>query len=207
MNSSYEALLCIILLKGEVGKSKITGMSYEAAIKKAWDGLRKVSDKDDLSVDLLGDTYYIDLKKRASISSLKAPTKDFLTILLLHYLIGVLKKPFSPQGEWISFKEVEGGEFYYPAFREGAINPILKKYGNDPKGLLGSLKRFKGSIIKEEDVAIEFTTFDNILVRIILWKGDEEFGPEATIMFDRNLTSIFTTEDIALFLRLIAHKI
>jgi hypothetical protein len=183
-------------------------MSYEAAIKKAWDEPGKLTDKAIFQISLLNDTYDIDLKNRKVVSvSRKTPPKDFITILLLHYLAGTLKNGFCPSGEWISFKEIEGGAFYYPAFREAAIEPILKKYGSTPQNLPEALKRFKGSKIGEGDIAIELETFDKMNVRIILWKGDEEFAPEATIMFDKNLADIFSTEDIVVLLRMVAHSL
>lgn len=183
-------------------------MGYEAAIKKAWDKAEDIYGRGDLSVRLLNDTYDISIKDKICRSvSKKSPAKDFLTILLLHYLISTAKNKFIPSGEWISFKEIEGGEFYYPAFREGAINPILKKFGDAPEKLLENSKRFKADKIDEGDVAIEITTFDDIKVKVILWKGDDEFGPEATILFDKNLTNIFETEDMAVFLRFIAHNL
>jgi len=34
-------------------------------------------------------------------------------------------------------------------------------------------------------------------VALILWKGDDEFPPEGTILFDRNISHILSAEDIA----------
>lgn len=183
-------------------------MGYEAAVNKAWEDLKNLSDKDNLSLNLLNDSYEIDLKDRKISSfAFRARAKDFLSILILHYLIGNLKNKYTPGGEWISFKDIEGGGFYYPAFYEGAIKPVIKKYGSDPQKLPGILNSYRGRLLKEGDVCIELETFDNVFVRVILWKGDDEFGPDATILFDRNLANIFSTEDIAVFLRFIAHKL
>jgi len=183
-------------------------MPYEAALAKAWDETDRLTDPIPHSVALLGDTYEVDVNQRRIYSlSCNVPAKDFLAILLLHYLAGLVKNCYSPSGEWVSFKDIESGEIYYPAFREGAINPIIRKYGRNPEALLEALKRFSGKKVSEGDVGIEIGTFDNITVKIILWKADEEFGPEATMLFDRNLTRIFSMEDITVFLRLVAHSI
>ena len=183
-------------------------MAYGTALEKGWAQLAGFSDKDECFVVLLNEAYEVHVRdKRVIMASSKAPAKDFVTILILHYLSGSLKRAFAPSGEWVSFKEIESGQFYYPAFYEGAIKPILKKYGADPQGLAGAADRLGGKAVKMGDAAIEIAAFSDIPVRIVLWKSDEEFGPEATMLFDKNITKIFPTEDIAVLARIIAHKI
>lgn len=177
-------------------------MPYEAAIKKAWQDLEDLAERQSPhNVALLGDRYTVNLKDKTVFSnSCNVPTKEYLTILILHYLINSLKGAYIPSGEWISFKDIEGGETYYPAYRKSVIETLLRKYGKNPENVLGALERFKGSKIEKlSDVAIEIETFPEIKVRIALWKADEEFGPEASILYDKNLTKIYTMEDITVF--------
>lgn len=183
-------------------------MTYEAALSKAWDELEKLSDAERHVISLLSDTYEVDVKNRAASSvSCNVPTKDFLTILLLHYILGSMKNKFSPSGEWVSFKEIKAGEIYYPAFRESVIAPLLRKYGSAPESLLDALNRFTGKKINEGDAGIELAAFKDIAIRIVLWKSDEEFGPEATILFDKNITNIFSMEDVVVFSRFVTHSL
>ncbi len=183
-------------------------MTYEAAVTKAWEELKGISASERHSVPLLGDTYDVDLKEMTVVSnSCNVTTKDYLTILLLHYLIGSLRHRYTPSGEWISFKEIEGGEIYYPAYREGVIAPLLRKYGNAPENLLGVAERFRGRKIDVGDVGIEIVTFEDVAVRAVLWRGDEEFGPEANLLFDRNISRLFTMEDVVVFSRFVTHSL
>lgn len=183
-------------------------MSYELALTKAWQELESLSKVNKYSVILLADTYEIIPKDKLIFSnSCNVPPKDYVSILLLHYLVGSLRGDFSRKEEWISFKEVKGGEIYYPAFHEGAIKPLLAKFGNNPKALLNVLERFKGKVINEGDAAIEIDAFQDIAIRIIIWKGDEEFDPEANLLFDRCIQNIFSMEDIAVLSRFIAHNL
>lgn len=176
-------------------------MPYETAIKKAWEELEKVSGVINRhSVALLSDVYDIDIKEKIILSnSCNAPAKEYLSILLLHYLIGSLRYAYEPSGEWISFKEIEGGEPYYPAFHKSVIGPLLRKYGESPEGLIGVLGRFKGREIDFGDAAVELATFSDVFLRIVLWKADSEFGPEATILFDKNIRNIYSMEDVVVF--------
>jgi len=183
-------------------------MAYDTALNNSWNKLAEVSNADNHTVAFLADTYDVSTGKRAVLSRSKnASPKDFVTILLLHYLIGSSKNKYAPSGEWVSFKEMESGQFYYPAFYEGAIKPIIKKYGQDPGKLSEALKKFKGKDIGTGDAGIEISVFPDVPVRIVLWKGDEEFEAEATMLFDKNISSIFSTEDIAVLARVIAYSI
>ena len=49
--------------------------------------------------------------------------------------------------------------------------------------------------------------FEKVPVQIILWRGDDEFGPEANLLFDRSIARIFQTEDIAVLGGFIAHQL
>jgi hypothetical protein len=183
-------------------------MSYEAALAKAWEELTRLASRGKYSVEFLGDTYGVDFKKRLiRAQGANTPAKEYLAILILHYLAGSLKKSFSPCGEWISFKELEGGEVYFPAFRDSAIKPLLARYGENPEDILSASGRFAVRRFEGGDTGVEVETFKGIWVRIVFWRGDEEFGPEATILFDKNLTGIYSMEDIAVLLRLVVHAV
>lgn len=183
-------------------------MAYEAAIAKGWKDLRALADRDRYQVEFLGAAYEADLKEdNVAVYPDGRPTKDYLVILILHYLAGLLKKSFAPSGEWVSFKEIEAGEVYFPAFRESAIKPLLARYGARPEEVLGLNVPFGVRRVEAGDIGVEIEALKGIIVRIAFWRPDEEFGPEATILFDRNLTNIYATEDIAVFLRVIAHAL
>ncbi|MDD5347605.1 MAG: DUF3786 domain-containing protein [Candidatus Omnitrophica bacterium] len=173
-------------------------MSYDAAIAKAWEQLSSSAQAKILSVRFFDDEYAVDVEKGRVISlSCNAPAKDWTAILVLHYLIQKLK--FLPEvtGEWISFKEVAGGESYYPAFRKRAIDPVIRKYGKNPQGLYACLERLPGRKLEQADAAVRLEVFENVPAIVELWKGDEEFGPDANILFDRSIGMIFCTEDVA----------
>jgi len=172
-------------------------MGYEVAISKSWAELENLTQKKSHTVRFLDDEYSIDLEKKSILSiSSSVPPKTHVTILLLHYLARRLKGLPQPTGEWISFKQLDGGQFYYSVFRKRVLEPIIKKYGDNPQSLISELtKRFKGKEVKEADASVVFEVFDGIPIFVKLWRGDEEFGPEANLLFDRSISEIFCTED------------
>jgi len=180
-------------------------MGYEVALRKAWDELAKVGLSQGKTVKFLADEYALDLESRRVMSlSCNAPAKDFSAILILHYLVASSRGLPALSGKWVSFKEVAGVEGYSGAFRKRVIEPVLRKYGNNPEGLLSVLERFPGQKASEGDVGIILEVFKGVAAMILLWRADEEFGPEANVLFDENIKKIFCTEDTVVLAGMIA---
>ena len=180
-------------------------MSCEAALEKGWEDLSKLNPGRILAVKFLGDEYTVDFGEKKIFSlSCNVPAKDFAVILLLHYLAQKLKGLPALTGEWLNFKELSGVEGYYSAFRNRAIEPIIRKYGSHPEGALAVLDRLPAKRVDQGDVGIILEAFDGIPVMITLWRSDDEFGPEANILFDKSITQIFCTEDIVVLAGFVA---
>ena len=180
-------------------------MGYEAAINKAWGELGKINPDKGLSIKFLADEYSIDLKNRRVISlACNSPAKDFYAILILHYALKELEGLPQLCGEWLGFKELSQVEGYSPAFRKRSIEPILRKYGQKPEALLGVLDRLPAKRVEQGDIGIVLEAFAQVPAMITLWRKDEEFGPEANMLFDKSITRIFCTEDIVVLANIIA---
>jgi hypothetical protein len=135
------------------------------------------------------------------------PAKDFAAILILHYLSRKLKGLPALTDNWCSFKELAGIEGYYSAFRKRSIEPIIRKYGSHPEGMLQALDRLPAKRVNQGDIGIVLEAFEAVPVMITLWRSDEEFGPEANMLFDRSITQIFCTEDIVVLAGMIASQL
>ncbi len=174
-------------------------------MQKGWEDLSNLNPGKTLSVKFLGDEYSVDLQEKRVLSlACNAPAKDFTVILILHYLAQKLKEVPVLTNEWMSFKELSGVEGYYSAFRNRTIEPIIRKYGSHPEGVLAALDRFPGKRVDQGDVGIVLEAFDGTPVMITLWRSDDEFGPEANILFDKSITQIFCTEDIVVLAGFVA---
>jgi hypothetical protein len=174
-------------------------MTYIPAINKAWDEIDKLGPGEKIiALRFFSDEYSIDAAERRILSlSCNVPAKDFVSILLLHYLKVKLEALPELTGEWISFKELSGGESYYPAFRKRAIEPIIRKHGSAPEGIYAALEKVPGKRLKQADAAICVEAFEKVPLLIEIWQGDDEFPPEANLLFDKSIQKIFCTEDIA----------
>jgi hypothetical protein len=172
-------------------------MGYEAALAKSWSELIEQGAQEAITVKFLADEYSVDPQKKKVFSlSCNIPAKDFTAILILHYMARKLKGLPKLTGQWLTFREFSGIEGYAAAFHKRAIEPLIRKYGSNPAGILEVLKRLPAEESSGGDVAIVVMAFAQVPVLVKLWKGDEEFGPDANIYFDRSITEIFCTEDI-----------
>ncbi|MFC1703760.1 DUF3786 domain-containing protein [Candidatus Omnitrophota bacterium] len=183
-------------------------MAYDEALAKAWLGVEAVATDKSYSVQFLADEYSADLENHRILSlSCNVPAKDHVSILILHYLEKKLKGLPAPAGDWISFKQLEGGQGYYSAFKKRAIDPIVRKYGSKPEAIFELVERLQAKKAQLADVSVALEAFESVPALITLSRADEEFGPEANILFDKSITDIFCTEDVAVLAGIIASSI
>jgi hypothetical protein len=120
-------------------------------------------------------------------------------VLLLHYLQGAWRSGGPPlSGDWMAFQDVADGRFYQDAFQRRAKLPLIKAFGGRPE-LLADLAgaAYGAERIDLGDVAVSVEALPRIRLALVVWAGDEEFPPDGNILFDRNIVSYFSAEDIA----------
>ena len=172
-------------------------MGYEIALKKAWDTLEESGIKEKY-IRFFNDEYEIDHSRRNIISmSCNIPAKVHYELLILHYLANEDKVSSISSDKWISFKELEGVEAYFSAFKKRAIDPILRKYGDNPSAIFERVKLFNAEKIGTGSAGISITTFPKIKIAVILWAKDDEFSAECNMLFNPEIKEIFPTEDVA----------
>jgi hypothetical protein len=116
-------------------------------------------------------------------------------ILILHYLLNTSGEPLS--GENIDFRQVPEGGFYWSAFVSRAKKPLLETFGSDLDFYLKVAQHMGGEPQPLGDAAASFQAFPLVPITHVLWRGDEEFSPEANILFDATIPNHLPTEDIA----------
>ncbi len=102
-------------------------------------------------------------------------------ILILQYLCWAKAVP--PRNRWLSFLELPAGEHHYAPLQKKAIFPLAEKYGDNLKAFRRKGDRW-GVSYDAGDASYLVQVFPLIKVAVVLWSGDEEFSPRATILFD-----------------------
>jgi hypothetical protein len=105
-----------------------------------------------------------------------------LTLFLLHYLLGTKNIPL--EGKRVSEKELKGGEMFFRGPHALSTQGIIKKFGNNPEGLLAAGVKLKGEKIGLGDAAIELKAAPMVPINYVLWIEDEEFPASVKILFD-----------------------
>lgn len=183
-------------------------MSYEAALKKAWEDLANLKAPNNLSVKFMADEYSLDFTARNILSvSCNTPAKDFLSILILHYSVQKLKGLPGLTGRWLTFRELSGIQGYYDAYHKRSIEPIIRKYGKQPDTLVDCLNRLPARLSDGGDISIVVEAFTDVPVLIRLWKPDAEFAADANIYFDASIKDIFCIEDIVVLAQLVVSQL
>jgi hypothetical protein len=126
-------------------------------------------------------------------------------ILILHYLMA----PDLPElsGRWVSYREIPGASFYFSAFVKRAVEPLRTAFGRNIAGLAAAAETLNGRGIASGDAGFEFRLFPKVPVQLIVWEGDEEFAPEASIVFDATIGRIFSPEDIAWLAGMVVYRL
>ncbi len=122
------------------------------------------------------------------------PVRPADHILALHYLL--CEVPIEPTGELISFRELPGGQFYLEPYRSRTTKPLAAHFQNDLAALRSALDRFDWTPADVGDLGATIQAIGNIRLTLVYHHGDEDFGPEAEILFDSCIKRVFCTEDV-----------
>jgi len=126
-------------------------------------------------------------------------------ILILHYLITAKGTPNT--GKLIGFKQVPGGLFEYASFSREILKPLLDHFNKEPERLAEAAANLGGAPASYGDASVSIKAFPNVPVVIVLWRGDDEFPPNASILFDSTVSDYLSTEDMSVLCARIVQKL
>jgi hypothetical protein len=115
-------------------------------------------------------------------------------ILILHYLLQ--SKGTLLSNNLVSFQELKEGATYYPSFVKRSVRPIIDFFGRSPERLIEISREFGGFIKDIGDYSVTIPAFPRLPVTYVVWKGDEEFPPNANILFDESVLDYLPAEDV-----------
>ena len=136
--------------------------------------------KEEMLVDLEGGC----LRWTTNGESEEAIDCPLLELMTLVYLLNVSPEPIHQ--DMISVSELKDAIFFQGphALRTGSL---IKKYGFDVGGFKASAEKLAGEALDMADASFRFLPFPKIPMVYLLWEGDEEFGPNLSVLFDRSI--------------------
>ncbi len=111
--------------------------------------------------------------------------RDYLYLFMLHYLMKA--KPIPLSGQWVSEKDIVGGEGFFRGPHTLPTQILARAFGNDLAAFLAAGKALGARPLPMADAALVFDITPRIPVAVLLWLEDEEFGSQAKLLFDRTI--------------------
>jgi hypothetical protein len=128
-------------------------------------------------------------------------------ILILHYLNNAKKEDLT--GELIAYQEIPSARFYLSAFNARSRDPFIAAFGENPDKLpVVAQELFAAQMASMGDVSVTIQAFPKVPITLIIWRGDEEFSPHGTILFDSSIKdNLLSAEDISELVSMIVYPL
>ena len=112
---------------------------------------------------------------------------------LLRYLLEGKRVPWN--GQWKTFREMPWGEMYVKPFTGRALTRAAFTFGTQLDAFRNACEKMGAVKVDHGDAGYQFDFIGNYKVQILVWEGDDEFPPNAQILYSDNFAEGFTAED------------
>ena len=109
---------------------------------------------------------------------------SLLELLILVYLLQV--KPGWLFNETIAVQDLKDAQFFQGPHAL-KTHLLLERFGHDFEGFRLAAEKLGGIRLTMADIAYKLRPFPKIPLYFLLWKGDEEFAPRVSVLFDRSI--------------------
>lgn len=109
----------------------------------------------------------------------------YFYLMVLVYLTEA--KDIKPAHTWISEKDLKGGSTFFRGPHHLEVEELTSLSGKDPDAFLKVGKSLGGSEILYGDKGFALEVFPKVPLAYILWKGDAEFPPKISVLFDSTI--------------------
>ena len=148
----------------------------------AWDGKA-------FTVKLLGTDYTISWPSYAIVPATALPVQTFL----LRYLLEA--KTVQWTGAWKTFREMPWGELYIKPYTGRVLTRAAFTFGTRLAAFCKGAEALGGTPVANGDAGFEFALIGDYRMRILVWEGDDEFPPNAQVLYSDNFADGFAAED------------
>ncbi|MBN1653845.1 MAG: DUF3786 domain-containing protein [Deltaproteobacteria bacterium] len=122
-------------------------------------------------------------------------------ILILHYLCST--RPVPDSDRVIAYCEIPDGRFYDAAYQRRTKQYLLKIFGSDPERIVEAAKVIGAEPATLGDRAVSVRAFPFADLYLVLWRGDDEFPADASVLLGERIQGFFDAEDIAVLAGLV----
>ena len=112
---------------------------------------------------------------------------------LLRYLLE--SKDVAWSGEWKTFREMPWGEMYIKPYTGRVLTRAAFTFGTRLAAFRTAAEKMGGLPLPNGDAGYQFDLIGGYRMRILVWEGDEEFPPNAQVLYSDNFAGGFAAED------------
>ena len=152
-----------------------------------WDGK-------EFYVNLLGREYAISHPEYAlrALDGGALPPLPVQTFLLRYLLES---KAAAWAGEWKTFREMPWGEMYIKPYTGRVLTRAAFTFGTRLAAFKAAAEKMGAASVSHGDAGYEFHLIGSFKMRILVWEGDDEFPPNAQLLYSDNFATGFAAED------------
>ena len=152
-----------------------------------WDG-------QEFTVTLLGTSYAISHPAYAirALDGGKLPPLPVQTFLL-RYLLESRDTAWA--GQWKTFREMPWGEMYIKPYTGRVLTRAAFTFGTRVAAFKAAAEKMGAEAVNHGDAGYRFDLIGVYQMQILVWEGDEEFPPNAQILYSDNFAEGFAAED------------
>ena len=157
-------------------------------------GCRYDKDRQCYELEVWGDVYHICPHE----PRIERPGRDsrgvheYLSIFIVHYLLAAVEAAI--EDEWISEKDIPGGATFFRGPHAIPTDLVTRTYQNDIAAFGSRCRALRGEPVEMGDAAFRFQITERLPVVVLYWLGDEDFPPEARMLFDRSICRFFALD-------------
>jgi hypothetical protein len=178
----------------DLATAVLRGLDLEERAGKAGALYQKGKDGDEVIIAFFSEPYHIRFPQVEFYSPYKKAVSLVARTILLHYLITSDGSPVS--GTWVGYKDIPGGLLYASVFARRVTEPLVKKFGTSAKSFMEVGTALGGKPGGVGDASLVFEVLPRISMQYVLWEGDDEFPPNAQLLFDASVGHYLSLEDI-----------
>ena len=172
-------------------EEKFRGLKPEEALERLpdvrWDGT-------EFTVTLLGRTFAISHPDYAirALDGGPVPPLNVQTFLL-RYLLESRNVAWA--GEWKTFREMPWGEMYIKPYTGRVLTRAAFTFGSRVAAFRAAAEKMGALPLPHGDAGYQFDLIGGYQMRLLVWEGDDEFSPNAQVLYSDNFADGFAAED------------
>ena len=112
---------------------------------------------------------------------------------LLRYLLE--SKDVSWAGQWKTFREMPWGEMYIKPYTGRVLTRAAYTFSFKLAAFRAAAEKMGAEAVKHGDAGYQFHLIGDYHMQILVWQGDDEFPPNAQILYSDNFAQGFAAED------------